>query len=463
MDLAILQPKTYGISPAEAAIIATAFTYIWSQAKNKSVGFFTYLLNLLYLEFSGSSTQPTFKPVVVWANTAILEHSIFPVRSFRLNGSDASYYNEDEGDNDCAVESTVGTTTGSKSKVEATPKMPNLGTYYIKHPRHGFLRINLSDEDSNPQQPGNNSEREWMIALFGQRVRVSIRMYTRDKRKLDLLIAEIEAEEMKRRITEPRAMVYSFGNWNQFPIRVGRPMSSLFLAEGQAERILNDVKNFFSKETEKKYRDAHIPYRRGMLCHGPSGTGKSSIAKALHEELKIPLYCISLKGMSDNNLFDALSSIKPRSLVLFEDLDAASVELTVNRRGLVSERYKEVESTLPEAVPVPSNGIVGSSSITLSGFLNAIDGVLSKENVYYMFTSNKPEDLDDAVVRAGRIDVHEEVTVLDIKGQAAMIKYITGLDLNLHDNDRKPCDIQALCLQYLLTNDISVFSEIVKH
>jgi mitochondrial chaperone BCS1 len=45
------------------------------------------------------------------------------------------------------------------------------------------------------------------------------------------------------------------------------------------------------------------------------------------------------------------------------------------------------------------------SSVTLSGLLNSIDGAGAPEGHILIMTSNKPESLDDALVRAGRVDV----------------------------------------------------------
>jgi len=47
------------------------------------------------------------------------------------------------------------------------------------------------------------------------------------------------------------------------------------------------------------------------------------------------------------------------------------------------------------------------SSITLSGFLNALDGVVASEDRIVFMTTNHPERLDSALLRPGRVDVKE--------------------------------------------------------
>lgn len=51
------------------------------------------------------------------------------------------------------------------------------------------------------------------------------------------------------------------------------------------------------------------------------------------------------------------------------------------------------------------NGVVAVETISLSGLLNAIDGVASHEGRVLIMTTNKPESLDEALIRPGRVDM----------------------------------------------------------
>ena len=60
---------------------------------------------------------------------------------------------------------------------------------------------------------------------------------------------------------------------------------------------------------------------------------------------------------------------------------------------------------------VDRNEVAGSGitcRVTLSGLLNAIDGIAAPEGHILIMTTNKPHELDDALVRAGRISVRVE-------------------------------------------------------
>jgi len=75
-----------------------------------------------------------------------------------------------------------------------------------------------------------------------------------------------------------------------------------------------------------------------------------------------------------------MANVPERALVLIEDVDAA-----FNRR-----------------VQTSADGY--QSSVTFSGFLNALDGVASGEERVIFMTTNHPERLDPALVRPGRVD-----------------------------------------------------------
>ena len=87
--------------------------------------------------------------------------------------------------------------------------------------------------------------------------------------------------------------------------------------------------------------------------------------------------------MTDDRLNHALSIIPEQSIVLLEDIDRAFV-------------------TLPQEHPA---GVGFSSRVTLSGLLNALDGVAATERRIIFMTTNHIERLDPALIRPGRVDV----------------------------------------------------------
>jgi len=78
------------------------------------------------------------------------------------------------------------------------------------------------------------------------------------------------------------------------------------------------------------YADRGIPFRRGYLLHGVPGSGKSSLIHALAGQLQLDIYVVSLSAswISDNTLTALMGRVPARCVLLLEDLDAAFVRST---------------------------------------------------------------------------------------------------------------------------------------
>ncbi|KAL6298207.1 BCS1 N terminal-domain-containing protein [Sparassis latifolia] len=211
---------------------------------------------------------------------------------------------------------------------------------------------------------------------------VTLTTLSRDRNVFSELLREardmaVVAQEGKLVIQIPWGL-----EWKPFGLpRRKRPLKSVVLAEGASERIEEDVKAFLRRR--QWYVDRGIPYRRGYLLHGPPGSGKSSFIQALAGSLSYDLCLLNLseRGLADDKLIHLLSNTPERSFVLIEDVDAA-----FNKRVQTSEDGYQ-------------------SSVTFSGFLNALDGVASGEERVIFLTTNHPERLDPALVRPGRVDL----------------------------------------------------------
>ncbi|KAG7447969.1 mitochondrial chaperone BCS1 [Guyanagaster necrorhizus] len=213
---------------------------------------------------------------------------------------------------------------------------------------------------------------------------VSLTTLSRDRNIFPVLLSE--ARDIAARQQEGKLVIYTAWGveWRPFgKARSRRPLPSVVLAPGQSERIQQDLKSFM--ERRQWYADRGIPYRRGYLLHGPPGSGKSSFIQALAGAFSYDISIISLseRGLGDDKFNFLLSNAPARTFVLIEDIDAA-----FNRRVQTSEDGYQ-------------------SSVTFSGFLNALDGVASGEERIIFMTTNHVERLDPALIRPGRVDVSE--------------------------------------------------------
>ncbi|RDH26389.1 P-loop containing nucleoside triphosphate hydrolase protein [Aspergillus welwitschiae] len=192
-------------------------------------------------------------------------------------------------------------------------------------------------------------------------------------------------------------------SWVPMATKSPRFLSSVALDQEVKMDIVKDVTEFFDPRTEPFYKERGIPYRRGVALYGPPGTGKSSLCHAIASMLCMDIYTLSLgsSGLNDNTLSALFQKCPERSIVLLEDIDAASVP---KRGGDISSQSSQ-EAT--EGVENAETHNTGSEqgNISLSGLLNVIDGVAAKEGRLLFITTNHIDRLDPALWRAGRVDM----------------------------------------------------------
>lgn len=130
--------------------------------------------------------------------------------------------------------------------------------------------------------------------------------------------------------------------------------------------------------SEEWFANRGIPFRRGYLLYGIPGTGKSTTVHALASELNLPIYILMLSlNLDDSSLADMMRYLPSHCVLLLEDLDVAFKSRVDN-----GNERKENES-----------------SVTLSGLLNAIDGLAAPEGRLLFATTNHVEKLDPALIR----------------------------------------------------------------
>ena len=139
------------------------------------------------------------------------------------------------------------------------------------------------------------------------------------------------------------------------------------------------------------------------MFHGPPGTGKTSLVKALANEFNLDLWYISLSDLSkESSLMNLITAVGPRSLLLLEDID--TMQITHDRDN--SEQGK----------------------ISMSSLLNALDGVATPHGLITVMTTNRFEVLDLALTRAGRMDLIEKLDYPSGETLATMFKHFFGVE-----------------------------------
>lgn len=212
-----------------------------------------------------------------------------------------------------------------------------------------------------------------------------------------------EARELTSMRNSDHTVIYqnAGGRWVRQEPRRRRPLNSVVLNDGIGDMLLEDAKLFL--QSSRYYEDLGVPYRRGYLLHGPPGCGKSSVVMALAGELRLSICPLSLsgRGLSDDTLVQLLNSAPIRSIVLLEDIDRA---------------------------------FSADSHITMSGLLNALDGVAAQEGRIVFMTTNHVERLDEALIRPGRCDLKVEIGLIS-REQARKLfcKFFPEASESLHE------------------------------
>ncbi|KAI3705209.1 hypothetical protein L1987_75443 [Smallanthus sonchifolius] len=166
---------------------------------------------------------------------------------------------------------------------------------------------------------------------------------------------------------------------------------------GVKEKVTKDLDRFL--ERREYYRRVGKAWKRGYLLYGPPGTGKSSLIAAMANYLNFDVYDLELTDIKSNSeLRRLLVATANRSILVVEDIDC-SVDL--------HDRV-QVEAAKVEARKSQRRSYEEESKVTLSGFLNFIDGLWSScgDERIIIFTTNRKDKLDPALIRPGRMDVH---------------------------------------------------------
>jgi cell division protease FtsH len=202
------------------------------------------------------------------------------------------------------------------------------------------------------------------------------------------------------------------------PMQFGRSRGKLYAQEGlgvtfddvagidEAVEEVKELVDFLRMPEKYQKLGGRIP--KGVLLVGPPGTGKTLLAKAIAGEAGVPFF--SLSGSDFVEMFVGVGAARVRDMfqtaaakspciIFIDELDA----LGKSRSGSVVGGHDEREQTL-------------------NALLVEMDGFESNSGIIVIGATNRPETLDDALMRPGRFDRHVLVDRPDVRGREAILK-----------------------------------------
>jgi cell division protease FtsH len=174
----------------------------------------------------------------------------------------------------------------------------------------------------------------------------------------------------------------------------------------EAKQELKEVVDFLKNPKEYQELGARIP--KGALLVGPPGTGKTLLARAVAGEAGVPFFSIS--GADFVEMFVGVGAARVRDLfkqakehapciIFIDELDAIGRQRGVHVGAVNDEREQ-----------------------TLNALLVEMDGFEANTGVIILAATNRPEVLDRALLRPGRVDRQIVVDAPDLDGREAILK-----------------------------------------
>ncbi len=208
--------------------------------------------------------------------------------------------------------------------------------------------------------------------------------------------------------------------------------------EGTKERLREAIQ--WPLEYPQVFAQMDMQAAKGVLMYGPPGTGKTLLAKAIANESQSNF--ISIKGPELLNKYVGESEKGVREVFEKARANAPTVVFFDEIDSIAGERGRH-------------SGDSGVGERVVSQLLTELDGLEDLEDVVVIATTNRPDLIDPALLRPGRLDRHVHVPVPDEEARRKIFEVHTrnkplaeGVDLDDlagRTDGYVGADIEAVC------------------
>ncbi len=174
----------------------------------------------------------------------------------------------------------------------------------------------------------------------------------------------------------------------------------------EAKDEVTELVDFLRAPAKFQRLGGHIP--KGILMVGPPGTGKTLLARAIAGEARVPFFSISgsdfvemFVGVGASRVRDMFETAKKHApcIIFIDEIDAVGRQRGAGLGGGHDEREQ-----------------------TLNQLLVEMDGFEGNEGIILIAATNRPDVLDQALLRPGRFDRQVVVPLPDLKGREQILK-----------------------------------------
>ena len=352
----------------------------------------------------------------------------------------------------------------------------DLGTYmvvqsekFLISKQHGiYAYTTIHGEETDEDEPSKNKIEKKKNRM--EKIVIKLFSYKSDTNAIKDFVENITKEYIAsiEDLRDNKKFIYTLSKtkyeddcyemWDENLFSSTRKFNNLFFKD--KGNIIKKL-DFFMNNKEWYYEKG-IPYSIGIGMHGPPGTGKTSLIKAIANYTNRHVIVISLKLIKTKKELDSIffeerysrdnkkGSISfDKKIVVFEDIDCVgdivldreknkkknitglgkkldfrelSTTSKINMGDLLetiaaTEKKKDKKFVLPK---MPND----DEPITLDDILNLWDGIRETPGRIMIISSNHYHELDPALIRPGRIDITLELSYASHETITEMYKHL---------------------------------------
>lgn len=295
---------------------------------------------------------------------------------------------------------------------------------------------------------------------------VTLTMFGRNKAIMQQLVDEFCHKFPENKL---KLMRFKSNYWADYAMLDRRELKTVIVDKTLKQSLVKTIEDF--QQNEHWYLSRGLPWKKTFVLHGVPGTGKTSLIKALASHFNLNVCRLSLNSLNDEMLEEALTNVPSASILAIEDFDSAKAthrrlamkdderelrpaKVTYDAVGNPRLELQAAGDAIPknweEPVDPMAKLMENMEPLTLSGILNALDGIASLHGTLIFLTTNTLQDIDPAVIRKGRVDHIYEIKPL---GHAEVLDYIAlmypdEIVPSVQFRSILGCDLQALYFEH---------------